>query len=162
MTFWTDERIEQLKKLLADSLSASEIGAALGISRNAVIGKVHRAGLAFARPGGRPAAGLAFIKPNYEPKRIRAKRLKANAAALIHPVADLEPEIVANPIELAELELHHCRWPVDGAGLATMFCGASQVEGVSYCPRHCRIAYRPPERRGTRSTFRIGPPGVAA
>lgn len=40
---WTDERVEMLKKLWAEGLSASQIAAKLGgVSRNAVIGKVHR------------------------------------------------------------------------------------------------------------------------
>ena len=43
---WTDVRIELLKKLWADGLSASQIAAELGgVTRNAVIGKVHRLGL---------------------------------------------------------------------------------------------------------------------
>lgn len=40
---WTDERVEQLRKLWADGLSASQIAAQMGgVTRNAVIGKVHR------------------------------------------------------------------------------------------------------------------------
>jgi len=44
---WTDERVELLRKLWMDGLSASQIAAELanGITRNAVIGKVHRLGL---------------------------------------------------------------------------------------------------------------------
>jgi len=43
---WTDERVELLKKLWADGLSASQIAGRLGgVTRNAVIGKVHRLGL---------------------------------------------------------------------------------------------------------------------
>ena len=43
---WTDDRVELLKKLWSDGLSASQIAAELGgISRNSVIGKVHRLGL---------------------------------------------------------------------------------------------------------------------
>ena len=43
---WTDERVEMLKKLWTDGLSASQIAAEIGgCSRNAVIGKVHRLGL---------------------------------------------------------------------------------------------------------------------
>src|SRR5690348_12024737 len=44
---WTDERVEQLKNLWTEGLSASQIARALGgVTRNAVIGKVHRLGLA--------------------------------------------------------------------------------------------------------------------
>jgi GcrA cell cycle regulator len=40
---WTDERVELLRKLWSEGLSASQIAAQLGgVSRNAVIGKVHR------------------------------------------------------------------------------------------------------------------------
>jgi GcrA cell cycle regulator len=62
---WTDERVEQLRKLWLDGRSASQIAAELanGITRNAVIGKVHRLGLSGrvkspgqAAPRPRPAA----------------------------------------------------------------------------------------------------------
>src|ERR1700754_4502834 len=44
---WSDERVEQLKSLWTEGLSASQIARALGgVTRNAVIGKVHRLGLA--------------------------------------------------------------------------------------------------------------------
>ena len=43
---WTDERVELLKKLWSEGLSASQIAAQLGgVTRNAVIGKVHRLSL---------------------------------------------------------------------------------------------------------------------
>src|SRR5205814_5501779 len=43
---WSDDRVEQLKKLWESGLSASQIAAELGnVTRNAVIGKVHRLGL---------------------------------------------------------------------------------------------------------------------
>lgn len=44
---WSEERVEILKKLWLDGLSASQIAKQLGdVTRNAVIGKVHRLGLA--------------------------------------------------------------------------------------------------------------------
>ena len=43
---WTDERVEVLKKLWGEGQSASQIAKELGgVTRNAVIGKVHRLGL---------------------------------------------------------------------------------------------------------------------
>ena len=43
---WTDERVETLKKMWGEGQSASQIAKELGgVTRNAVIGKVHRLGL---------------------------------------------------------------------------------------------------------------------
>lgn len=46
---WTPERVEELTKLWATGLSASEIGRKLGITKNAVVGKVRRLDLAMRR-----------------------------------------------------------------------------------------------------------------
>ena len=71
---WTDERVELLKKLWADGLSASQIAAELGgITRNAVIGKVHRLGLS-----GR-AKSPSSAAPR--PRKARALAHAARAAA---------------------------------------------------------------------------------
>ena len=52
---WTDERVELLKKMWAEGQSASQIAKELGsVTRNAVIGKVHRLGLS-NRVGGSDA-----------------------------------------------------------------------------------------------------------
>jgi len=52
---WTDERVEQLKKMWTEGQSASQIAKELGgVTRNAVIGKVHRLGLS-NRSGAAPA-----------------------------------------------------------------------------------------------------------
>ena len=80
---WTDERVELLKKLWSDGLSASQIAAELGgITRNAVIGKVHRLGLsgrakststarAAAAQGARAVAHDAR-RPRLDPRQYRA------------------------------------------------------------------------------------------
>ena len=58
---WNDDRVDKLKKLWAEGYTASEIAAKLGgLTRNAVIGKVHRLGLSgkqgedLKRPDPRP------------------------------------------------------------------------------------------------------------
>src|SRR2546423_14227141 len=71
---WTDERVELLKKLWAEGLSASQIAAELGgITRNAVIGKVHRLG-----PSGRAKAPSSTAprprKPPAPPHRLPLSR----------------------------------------------------------------------------------------
>ena len=66
---WTDERVELLKKLWTDGLSASQIAARLGmgVTRNAVIGKVHRLNLSGRQPVQRSAAPRAARKGPREP-----------------------------------------------------------------------------------------------
>ena len=66
---WTTERVEELTKLWATGLSASEIGRRLGITKNAVVGKVRRLDLAMRRV---PAP------PKREPTVVTLDRLKAN------------------------------------------------------------------------------------
>jgi GcrA cell cycle regulator len=60
---WTDERVETLKKMWGEGQSASQIAKELGgVTRNAVIGKVHRLGLSNRTVGATPAATPAKAK----------------------------------------------------------------------------------------------------
>lgn len=60
---WTDERVETLKKMWAEGQSASQIAKELGgVTRNAVIGKVHRLGLS-NRATGTPAKEETASEP---------------------------------------------------------------------------------------------------
>src|SRR5947209_17519794 len=73
MQTWTDERVERLKKLWADGLSASQIAGELGgITRNAVIGKVHRLGLS------RRAKSPSSAAPRPRKPRVHSHRLRAS------------------------------------------------------------------------------------
>jgi len=79
---WTDERVEVLKKMWGEGQSASQIAKELGgVTRNAVIGKVHRLGLSnragatgTAQPEAKPAKAAAQPKP--APKPAPAKPAK--------------------------------------------------------------------------------------
>ena len=71
---WTDERVELLKKLWAEGLSASQIAAQLGgVSRNAVIGKVHRLKLS--------SRGRATASPARQKKTAAGSELSQELAA---------------------------------------------------------------------------------
>ena len=79
---WTDERVEMLKKLWADGLSASQIAAELGgITRNAVIGKVHRLGLS-GRAKSPSSAAPRPRKPRTHTHMLRVSRpsMRGNTA----------------------------------------------------------------------------------
>ena len=156
---WTDERVEQLKKLWSDGLSASQIAAELGgITRNAVIGKVHRLGLS-----GRTKAPSASAPRPRKPRtthmlRVARPVVRGNTA-LAHAYAyDYEVETEQAPVEnvipmgqrrtLLELNEQTCRWPIgDPATQDFYFCGGHALTALPYCAYHSRIAYQPPAAR---------------
>ncbi|MFM2388708.1 MAG: hypothetical protein RLZZ437_263, partial [Pseudomonadota bacterium] len=84
---WTDERVETLKRMWGEGQSASQIAKELGgVTRNAVIGKVHRLGLSNRAPGGREDEDdtpVAAAKPEPKPEP---------AAARPEPAARVAPE----------------------------------------------------------------------
>ena len=153
---WTDERVELLKKLWSDGLSASQIAAELGgITRNAVIGKVHRLGIS-----GR-AKSASSTAPR--PRKARSPMMRIGRAsirgntALAHAYdleTEAEPELIENIIPIGQrrtiLELTEltCHWPVGDPGSPDFFfCGGQTVSGVPYCAYHSRVAYQPASDR---------------
>ncbi len=137
ITAWTDERTENLKKYWSGEYSCSQIANLLGgTTRNAVIGKVHRLGL----------AGRRFENPfkkssEHHAERIRLKneRRRLRRQEFAPPPREWERQIICTEIEprnidLSELERDDCRWP-DGDGPFT-FCGAPKFNGFSYCAGH--------------------------
>jgi len=149
---WTDERVATLKKLWLDGLSASQIAKQLGgVTRNAVIGKVHRLGLSGRAAPSQPARP-AFKAP-------RAPR-PAPPAPL--PVRRAPPPIMAAaPVYRHEetgsatvltLGAHMCKWPIgDPATDSFSFCGRRTGEEGPYCGEHARLAYQPQQKKTKRS-----------
>lgn len=179
---WTDERVELLKKLWSEGLSASQIAGRLGgVTRNAVIGKVHRLGLAgrattsrmkthrarprMAQPQTAAAAGA---KRPQKPQRFATVGNPA-LRALYQPEAEpFVPALEELDIPLKErktiqtLGECHCRWPIGDPQHADFhFCGKEKVAGLPYCQFHARRAFQPPQtRRRDPADVRI--PAVAA
>jgi GcrA cell cycle regulator len=151
---WTDERVELLKKLWAEGLSASQIAAELGgITRNAVIGKVHRLGLS-GRAKSPSSTSPRPRKPRAQGHMMRLARPTMRGNTALAPMyeteIDLEPELIENIIPigqrctLLELSDSKCRWPIGDPGTTEFFfCGGAPVEGVPYCSYHSRLAYQP-------------------
>jgi GcrA cell cycle regulator len=150
---WTDERVELLKKLWADGLSASQIAKQLGgVTRNAVIGKVHRLGLSGraapsqpARPAFKaPRAPRAAVAAPAAPRRIEAPAPVPVAAMPTPPVVYKEEPGSATVLTLGA---HMCKWPIgDPASDSFSFCGRRSSDGP-YCSDHARVAYQPQQKR---------------
>ena len=121
---WTEERLAQLRKLWDEGLSISQIGDALGVSRNAIAGKAHRMGL--------PKRPSPISKTAKETK----KPAKPKPAA--------EPENLPLRLELRKLKWSRskCCWLTGDPKMSGFtFCGDAVVPGKPYCLKHCEEAY---------------------
>lgn len=165
---WTDERVERLKTLWADGMSASQIAAELGeVTRNAVIGKVHRLGLSgrvkAAVGGARARPKAAQPRAAAHTARVQTVRAVGNAALKMEEAVEEEVAPQAEIIEdvdfgsgeratILTLTEHTCKWPIGDPGKADFFfCGRPSDSGMPYCPHHARVAYQPVrDRRGER------------
>ena len=154
---WTDDRVELLKKLWAEGLSASQVAARLGgITRNAVIGKVHRLGLegrARAGQGGKHTD--AEMETTADPDTA-AGSAGPNSETVVAAAVQSQPQMIAEGAELADsskvtllnLTEQTCRWPIGDPGTAGFhFCGRRAELGLPYCGAHARIAYQPVQDR---------------
>jgi len=139
---WSDDRVEQLKTLWTEGLSASQIARALGgVTRNAVIGKVHRLGLA-----GR-ASPSRSDRPRL-PMAPKAPSVRSHVPAV--PVVEEDPLQLADGSHATVLTISDrmCRWPIgDPAASEFHFCGHSPKPGSPYCEAHARKAYQPQQAR---------------
>lgn len=155
---WTDDRIERLKQMWSEGLSASQIAKSLGeVTRNAVIGKVHRLGLAGrvtaprAEQRPRPAVTVA-VSPQPQ-ARLPVPRVAAmRAEAVVEEALEPMPE---NAVSVADLSASVCRWPLgDPATAEFRFCGRRAKPGAPYCEAHVRLAYQPAQSRRDRDLVR--------
>ncbi|RCL00376.1 MAG: GcrA cell cycle regulator [Candidatus Tokpelaia sp. JSC085] len=165
---WTDERIELLKKLWAEGLTASQIATQLGsVSRNAVIGKAHRLQLA-----SRVKKSLQS-QSNMQKKSLHALSdstahahfcSEKSAVQIIgtsairmefstHPIAKKNAGIlhkenvvvsIGPRLGLLQLTENTCKWPFgDPLSEDFYFCGAASGEDSPYCGYHSKIAFQP-------------------
>ncbi|NKC22496.1 GcrA cell cycle regulator [Ochrobactrum oryzae] len=177
---WTDERVELLKKLWSEGLSASQIAAQLGgVSRNAVIGKVHRLKLsgrgktttaaprskkvntvaAAPRPATQHSAGVhtTTMRTATVTKTVGATALQMDyavdvvAETVVKPASDVVVPI-SRRLSLLQLSERTCKWPIgDPLNEDFHFCGHESGESSPYCKYHSRMAFQPTaERRRAR------------
>lgn len=168
---WDDTKIELLKKLWAEGISASNIAGILGeaVTKNAVIGKIHRLKLSQSgdrkalpraerapRKSSTPRVASAGRRSNIRSAARTVDRIVSNAA-----VENLAPEV---PFELPPttyfgstalmgLGTSSCKWPEnDPLASDFRFCGAHAEDGKAYCAHHQRRAYHAGERRRSAPT----------
>jgi len=136
---WSEDRITTLTSLWLNGLSASQIAKQLGgVTRNAVIGKVHRLGLSGRAQPSRTARLARAPRRAASAPRPRPLARVAPAPARPQPAAE-GPGLVPS---LAALGAHACKWPIGDPKAADFsFCG--RLANGSYCPSHQAAAFQP-------------------
>ena len=165
---WTDERVELLKKLWAEGLSARQIADQLGgVTRNAVIGKVHRLGLSGRATTSRPKtmrprkkrvdSGVKTLPGGAAPSARAAIAAKAASphqspglenfpTAMITPIDELVIPL-ADRVTMETLTEKHCKWPIgDPSEDDFHYCGHGRHGDGVYCEFHTAKAYQPARR----------------
>jgi GcrA cell cycle regulator len=147
---WTPERVELLKNRFEAGLSCREIACDIGVSRNAVIGKLSRLNLSREKDGNtrRPARKDPAAKA---PRGRAVPRLQYQMLRTLYAEpepADDQPIHNGHTCSLLELSAERCRWPISTPGAEDFcFCGNTPIDGLPYCPGHTRLAYRPGSRQ---------------
>lgn len=152
---WTEERVQLLRKLWAEGLSASQIARTLaGITRNAVIGKVHRLGLAGRVSPSRPVSQRRSRPPRPVRQRHSFKPLAASLQAEISAQKQFMAAIdrsrtltplldgKGQPATALTINETSCKFPIgDPSAPDFGFCGRRPVGEGPYCPDHARLCY---------------------
>ena len=132
---WTLKTIATLARMTRAGANSSQIAAALGngITRNAVLGKIHRLrskGTALPTSAATPA-----LKPKPKPKP------KPRLPVVLTPHDTVDPK-APGLLRMMDLDRHHCRWPLNSAMRGEYyFCGAQVAPDRPYCPAHVALAY---------------------
>lgn len=167
---WTEERVEQLKSLWDRGFSCSMISVEMGVTRNAVIGKVTRLRLPkrmiihrsqYKRAGRvikekvprakpKPRSSYSYLSVHSRAQRLVRSRLIMTELVALGEACDLPPYQSPFAATLVDLSADQCRFPVDAPPWSTTsmqyFCGDRIVKNCSYCEQHKRLAYRGPFR----------------
>lgn len=149
---WTDEMVENLKKMWKKGLTTNEIAKNLGVSKNSIVGKVHRLNLT-ARPSPIKkkeeivVVSVASTEKNED--KITVEKLNMNQPITNLQISHEDAKVHnCSCLKLAELDNHSCRWPIgDPKDDNFCFCGKKVRSGQTYCEEHSALAYVKPTKK---------------
>src|SRR5574344_686834 len=166
---WKEEMVEDLRQMWIEGLTANEIAKKLGVTKNSIVGKVHRLCLK-ARPSpikrndaveNTETLDVTEIKEkieiteNVEEETLDAVEVVEVKKSKKAPKSDTKEKSSAETknskskasaknenIKLMQLDSHTCRWPLgDPRDDDFCFCGKKVRAGQTYCDEHSQMAY---------------------
>lgn len=142
---WTDESVAELRRLWDKGLTANEIAKKIGVTKNAIVGKVHRLCLP-ARPSPIKFKNNENEIAPAEEETVLVEEEKVEIAEEVEEVvAEISKTSESNGsvrTKLTDLDSHTCRWPLgDPRDEDFGFCGKRVRVGQTYCDEHSAIAY---------------------
>lgn len=157
MSEWTQDEIYTLRKLTGEGLSASQIGAQMGRSRNAIIGKIlrlngvggHLTGRSIKAGDGRPVRRRAPCRPRPPKLALAAAKPVFERPQPYVPATNLPATLPVAFLDAVTAKkcLHFVGDPFGTDGPDMPVCGADRSEAagaVPYCRRHFASATRVP------------------
>ena len=117
---WNPTQLTILRSMWAAKATGLEIGAELGTSRSAVLGKLRRLGL------------VRGSKPKPPPMIFTRDRSRVARRKPKPPAETLRP----GPVTMEHLAAKHCRWIEGSPTPDPLYCGVAQQYGSPYCPKH--------------------------
>lgn len=141
---WTDEMVDKLRQMWTEGKTATEIAKELGVTKNSIVGKVHRLCLT-ARPSPIKSKEEEPVEKAEEVKKETSVEIEENAELAAEPVKPEKTEKKrknSTHVKLVELDSHTCRWPLgDPRDEDFCFCGRKVRMGQTYCEEHANMAY---------------------
>ena len=159
---WTPERVEHLRVRWADGVSASTIAGelGLGVTRNAVLGKVDRLDLATRTKYINKRRGRSPLHPWQSGQRSTRNLKRESMKSRVNTVLERirikpaqEPDFLPSTDEVdvplmqrracVDIEPHQCRWVIGDPRQTYHYCHHSKLDALPYCEAHARRAYEP-------------------
>ncbi len=129
---WTEAEDATLKRMWDEGKAASAVGIALGRSRNAVIGRVHRLGM--QKRGADWIRPVRASKPE-KPPVLKLKTVKKPSAPKPKAYVPAPNEPAPLNVRVFDIPDNGCHWPVNDGG-TFIFCGHERNGNPTYCAHH--------------------------
>lgn len=162
LEIWNEDRITELKKLFSEGYSAGNIGTAMGLSRNSVIGKLFRLKLKRDTPPRIKKVRMPRAPKTRSGEHHAVRKIVAGGNGSLRVIRSIEAaeryelrcvEIIPLNLTFEELQPNSCRYIYGDTPAEFVYCGHPK-DTSSYCPGHHALCWqesRPPRNQAWRA-----------